>query len=474
MRDISELSRLKMPYENLFPPESFIVGGTVRDFLLERDFEDWDVVVRTRAVPLSFRLKRQITDSFVVVLSEEDDEARLILPGGGWIDISSLRADTIEDDLRMRDFTINSMAVPLRDRNRFLDPTGGLHDLKEGVIRAYRRQNLLDDPLRILRAFRFVSTLGFSIEPDTFNWLKELAPHLSEVAPERIRYELTKLFNGEHIFDAVKLMAESSVLFVIFPELEEQKNLRQKYIVEQNVFEHTLLVVKYLEELVRQVMRGEGVMGKFAHRIVPFLEHSGRRMAFFVGALLHDVAKPRTVFYDELGRTHFHGHDRMGADIAAMRADALRFSSEERDIVRMIVEAHMHPHLLAREQENVTPRALNRYLRRTGDLAFPLILFALAGARATPPGGAGAEWQVYLAERLEELIKQKEARPKERLVTGHDIIKLGLKPGPVFKLILDEIDDLEAEGVIKSREEALDRLAEIVDLVKKGKWPPEK
>ncbi len=468
----NDLKTLTVPYEDLFPENSFIVGGSVRDFLLGRSFQDWDVVVPSDAIKFAFELRRKIEGSFVVVLSEEDDEARLILPEGGWMDITSFRGNDIDEDLKKRDFTINSIAVPLRLKDRLIDPTNGLDDLQNGLIRSFSIENLEDDPLRILRAFRFVSTLGFDIEDATYGWISQLAEALKQSAPERIRYELTRLFNGDHIFKAVKLMAESGVLFVLFPELKEQKSLVQKYIVEQNVFEHTLLVIKYLEELVKQVMKGEGAMGKFAHRIVPFLEHEGRRMAFFVGALLHDVAKPRTVFRDEEGRTHFHGHDRLGAEIAARRAETLRFSTEERDIVKLIVEAHMHPHLLAREHEDVTPRALNRYLRRTGELAFPLILFAVADAMATPPIGGGAEWQVYLAERLEQLIRQKEARKRKRLVTGHDIIELGLKPGPVFKRILDEIDDLEAEGVVKTRDEALAKLKEIVELVKEGKWPP--
>ncbi len=473
MREIGELRDLKVPYEDLFPEGSYIVGGTLRDFLLGRDFDDWDVVVPRDAIRLGFRLRRQIEGSSAVVLSEEDDEFRLVLPDGGWIDISSPRAPTIDEDLKLRDFTINSLATPLHTKDRLIDPTGGLKDIENRLIRTYFRENLESDPLRILRAFRFVSTLGFEIEPQTLSWIRELAPELSKAAPERIRYELTRLFNGEHIFRAIKGMAETGVLFVIFPELEAQKSLYQKYITRQNVFEHTLLVIKFLEELLKQVEAGEGPMGKFADRILPFLGDPSRRMAFFVGALLHDVAKPDTVFYDEEGRTHFHGHDRLGARVAAGIADRLRFSSDEKEIVTMIVEAHMHPHLLAREQENVTPRALNRYLRRTGELSFPLILFAVADAMATPPIGSGAEWQVYLADRLDELIRQKESKKKERLVTGHDIIAMGLKPGPVFKKLLDEIDDLEAEGVVRTREDALKALAELVEKVKRGEWPPE-
>ncbi len=472
MRDIDELKKLKMPFEDLFPDDAYLVGGTIRDFLLGREFNDWDVVVPREAVKLGLSLRKQIQGSFAVVLSREDDEFRLILPDGGWIDISSFRADGLLNDLRLRDFTINSLATPLHTKDRIIDPTDGLKDMENRLIRTWAKDNLRADPLRMLRAFRFVSTLGFRIEEQTFRWISELAHELSRSAAERIRYELVRLFNGQHIFEAVRLMAESGLLFVIFPELEAQKSLRQKYIVEQNVFEHTLLVIKYLEQQLRQVENGEGAMGKFAHRILPFLSDPSRRMAFFVGALLHDVAKPDTVFWDEEGRTHFHGHDRLGAQVAAEIAERLKFSGEEKDIVTLMVEAHMHPHLLAREQENVTPRALNRYLRRTGELAFPLVLFAVADAMATPPIGSGAEWQVYLAERLEELLQQKEASKKERLVTGHDIIALGLKPGPIFKKILDEIDDLEAEGRIRNREEALEALREIVEKVKKGEWPP--
>ncbi len=467
--DLSRIEKIEIPFEQLLPDECYLVGGTIRDALLGFDPIDFDIVVPKDAIGLALRIRREIEDSRLVILSKEDDEVRLVFSTGEWLDITSFRAETIEEDLKLRDFTINSLAVPIRDRSKLLDPTGGLIDLQKRLLRAYSPRNLESDPLRILRAFRFVSTIEFDIEDETFKWIKERADSITKAAPERIRYELFRLFNGEAVSKAVRLMAQSGVLFALFPPLKEQLDLKQRYIVEQNVFEHTMLVIEFLEKLIKEVIELRGVMGKYHHRLFPYLADRRFRFAFYLGALLHDVAKPRTIFYDEEGRTHFHGHDKLGAQIAAELAERLRLSNYEKDIVTLMVAAHMHPHLLAREKD-VTMRALNRYLRRTGDLAFPLILFTVADALATPPIGKGAEGQLRLAEKLEKLLREKEKKPKKRLVTGHDIIKLGLQPGPIFKKILQEIEDLEAEGKIKTREDALKELQRIVKLVKEGRF----
>ena len=179
--------------------------------------------------------------------------------------------------------------------------------------------------------------------------------------------------------------------------------------------------------------------------------------------MFHDVGKPATYRMDENGEISFHGHDYVGSKIFKRVGRRLRMSNDLVDTVALLVAEHMHPHLLA--TPDVTRRALFRFYRRTGEWAFPIILLAYADALATPLRAEGVAGQLRLARKLENLLRDLEAEAKKppRLVTGHDIKALGLPPGPVYKKILNEIEEMRAEGTVKTREEALQILKELVE-----------
>jgi len=415
----------------------YLVGGTVRDFILRRKFSDYDIVVRDVDCVLK-TLKKKASSLVIFPLSVEDREYRCILDENTWIDVSEMKGKDIVEDLSIRDFTLNSIAIQVSTQ-RTIDPFGGLDDIKRKIIRTKSLRNLVIDPLRILRAYRFTALLGFSIESKTRCFLKELSPLLSVriVAAERIWYELTLILSSPNASSTLTLMSEDSVLFSIFPELEPMKYTAQRYYNEQNLLYHSLCAVAKFEEMLKE--------RDYAPEMVHVLK---------LAVLLHDIGKPMTMSYDEEGNTHFYGHDKLGSEMVENIADRLKMSRRQRNLLKNLVRHHMYPHLLA-AQKVLTDKAVNRYLRRMDDLAFPLLDIAIADALASPPRQDGILPDEEFRAKIGRVIEEKQKLGPGRLITGDDLILLGLKPSPLFRVILGEIDDLVAEGTIKNRDDAL-------------------
>ncbi len=430
--------------------EVYLVGGSVRDFVLGAPPEDFDLVVLDDPNTLASELL-EAARGRIVPLS--DDEVRFVLGRKLWLDIARIRGKNIEEDLERRDFTLNSMAVDLTRPTELIDPHGGLKDLNQGLIRTLSEDNLKDDPLRLLRAFRFASELGFQVETKTLRWIAENARLLDSTARERVRYELMRLLQGKQPAATLRMMHEAGVLVVLFPELEALSGTQQVFYRKQDLLRHSLRTVEELERALDD-LEASGFAPYRGH-LETLLKSDRRRSLLLLSALLHDLGKPETLSYDEQGRTHFLGHDKRSGFLAERIARRLRFSKKERTFLVAVVRSHMYPHLLARE-EQLTNRALNRYLRKTQDLAFPLLLLAYADAMATPPHEKGLAGHLELARRLDELVREKQKEKKPRLITGHDLIALGLEPGPVFRKILEEIEDQRAEGKVKTKKEALE------------------
>jgi len=441
------------PWYEWIPRDAFLVGGSVRDLLLGRVPKDWDIAV-WEPEKVGRLLARELRGAFVP-LGEEFGIYRVVL-GGEQIDLTRIQGN-IYDDLLKRDLTINAVAISLNTWET-IDPFMGSRDLRSGVVRMTSEENLKADPLRMLRVFRFASTLNFEIEYRTLLTVSANAHLIREVAPERVLYELSLILSSDRFHEAVSLMADTGVLFAIFPELDELRKPLEG--LETDVWTHTLLALRRLNVALNTLE--DGPFTYYLHRMEAIKDREGR-LAIVLGTMFHDVGKPATYRRDEEGGISFHGHDYVGSKIFRRVGRRLRMSRDLMDTVSLLVAEHMHPHLLA--TPDVTRRALFRYYRRTGKWAFPIILMAYADALATPLRAEGVAGQLRLARKLENLLRDLEAEANRppRLVTGHDIKALGLPPGPVYKRILNEIEELRAEGSIKTREEALKVLKELVE-----------
>ncbi len=445
-----EKSKFQKGVEYLVNKTKFwIVGGAIRDFCMgKREIKDLDIIVPYDPKEVIFKISK-IVKGHPVLLDEKRKEWRIVIDKEYTLDIGEI-SKNIENDLSERDFTVNAIAVEFPEK-KIIDKFNGFYDLKRKILRPVKNENLISDPLRILRAFRFMSTLDFKIDKETEKFIFENADKITSSAKERIMREIYLLFSeGQKIYPTVLKMKELNVLFVIIPEL---KNLQGCFQIYENkvldILEHTLNSVYHLENFYKNWKR---TFFKGYEEEIKMIFEPENKLLLFLGILFHDIAKPLTrEILNE--RTKFHGHDRIGSNIAYNWAKRMRFSEKFARRLKNIVFWHMYPHLLGKEE--ATRRAFHRYLRKTGDLWFLLFVHAYADFRATPPGKDPSYLKNLLKKIYDFKIESEKERPKP-LINGYDLIDLGFEPGPIFKKILTEIEELRAEGTLKTKEEALE------------------
>lgn len=413
----------------------YLVGGTIRDFLLGRPTMDYDFSVSGSGVTFARALAKKIGAAFVL-LSPADDEARVVKDEVIYDFIGFGKKD-IEADLQRRDFTVNAMGYEL-ETGVFLDLCGGRQDLAKKVIRPVTDRSLSADPLRVLRGFRFALELGFDLHRDFFKLSRDVS--LKKIAAERIGYELIRIAACRDSYGMIKKMNDLGIFLQVFPEAK-------KIIEDPFLWGHSLETYKSMEEVMDH---------SFFRSLVPEYENyfkvEKRGPLLKLAALFHDVAKPDTFLLKE-GEVHFYGHDSKGAKIVeTLGYKRLKLSRPEVSMLKKLVKEHMRPHLLATSQE-LTDRALRRFIRDLGEDFFGCMMIAWADGYAT--GGKTR----HLEEAFRKMIdikRRDDAKPKvERLVNGYDLIALGINPGPIFKPILQELLDRQLEGKITTKEEGL-------------------
>ncbi len=338
-----------------------------------------------------------------------------------------------------------------------IDPTGGLSDLDAKMIRMSSAQSLVEDPLRILRAFRFASQLDFRIDPETRRAIEEYRESLESVAAERVANELLLLLGADGSWRSIKGMADSRILQSVFPVLQEMDELLPGI----RLLEHSIISLRELERIVEG--RGESVFDRLKPELEEYFESERKKPLLKLAALLHDIGKPRTLSRTaEDGGVHFYGHDTVGEELLrGFLKDRLRMSKRDVNIVACLVRHHMRPHLLAGEPD-LTERAIRRFLRDLGEEWLGVLLLAVVDALATDNGDT-VKLQDLVTEVTRFRAEEAKKRHLERLITGDDLIEeFNLTPGPPFKEILDEIEEEQAEGRIRTREEALDFVREML------------
>lgn len=461
--------------------EFYLVGGAVRDTLLNRPVHDLDFAVQGEARKAARRFAHASGGSFYT-LDEERDTARVLLEmeGQHWnFDFAGLRSEDLEGDLRGRDFTINAMAVDVRQPDALFDPCGGLEDTRAGILRACSPTAFLDDPVRILRAARLSLSLKFRIDPQTSAWLKSAVPYLNRTSPERLRDELFLMLESPKAFSAIQLLDMLDVLELIFPEIEKLKQLPQSAPHVANGWNHTLatiqklgelwaaLVSPYNEDTANSLMVGLAVMrlGRFreglrSHFNQPLTPMRSRRGILVLAALLHDIAKPISASVGANGVHHFYGHDQHGAKMAAEIATHLALSKPEVDYLRTLIGGHMRIHFLAKDSE-ISKRAIYRYFRSMGNVGIDLTLLSLADTMATYGTTLTPEiWQAELdvcRSLLEAWFEQEsEIVHPVKVIDGTILMKeFGLAPGPKLGALISAIEEAQAAGEVTSLDEGL-------------------
>ncbi|XCN75174.1 MAG: HD domain-containing protein [Candidatus Electrothrix aestuarii] len=453
--------------------EVYLVGGSVRDLVLGRSPGDLDLTVSHNAELWAEQL-RNLTGGTYVELGREEDAARIVLRQGLDVDFSSFRsgAQSIVEDLELRDITVNALAVPVygllaqdwRDEDELLviDPTGGLTDLKQQQIRVISEKSFADDPLRMLRVFRFAAVLDFIVMPETLEqvWLQRES--VERVAKERVAYELDLIMGSPRAHQAFSAMRDCGLLWQVLPELQAGQGMNQPASHHLDVFEHCLEALNQMERVLAGLERYFPETSSVMER---YLEGKHRRVQLKWAALLHDVGKPYTYGINEAkgGRITFYNHDLRGADILTEIARRLRWAKEDTSVIARLIAGHMRPFFLAnnQRQDRLTLKACLRLVRKIGEHLPGLFLLAMSDALAGKGEASPEDIEQEVAGIFFRLLKVEEehvvpVRTAPALITGKDLIdELGLTPGPLFRILLERVEEAHMEHRISTREEAL-------------------
>jgi len=405
---------------------AFWVGGCVRDLEMGREPHDYDIVTDARPEQVASLFDRAVlvgAEFGVVAASSHGHqyEVATFRTEGPYLDgrrPSYVKFATAEDDVRRRDFTINGLLHdPLSGQT--VDYVNGRQDITRRIIRTIGtpKERFAEDYLRMLRAVRLAAELDFTIEAETFRAITALAPAVERVSVERIRDELFRLLIAPGRSKGVRFLDESGLLQAILPDVSAMKGVEQppQFHPEGDVFTHTVLALGYLRNP--------------SH-------------ALALATLLHDVGKPPTMTRSD--RIRFNGHDEVGAQMAEEICRRLRCSSEQVDRVVSLVRNHLRIKDLPKMRQAKAARFLLQ-----PDAADHLELHRV-DCLASHGDLSVWEWAV---KAQQELAVTKPLQP--RLLSGDDLIRLGLPPGPKFKEILEYVEDAQLEGQVQSHDEAV-------------------
>jgi poly(A) polymerase len=412
--------------------QAYLVGGCVRDLVLGREPADYDVATdgRPDEVMRIFPRSYAVGAQFGVVLVPADEAAATV-------EVATFRSDigysdgrhpdqvrytsSAQEDVQRRDFTINGLLYdPIADK--VLDYVGGLADIRRGVVQTIGdpEQRFREDKLRMLRAVRFAARFGYTIEPATFAAMQRLAALIHQVSCERIREELTKMLIEGRARRAFELLDESGLLQRVLPEISAMKGVEQppQFHPEGDVWVHTLLLLEQLPHPCPKTLAW--------------------------GALLHDVGKPPT-FRMAPDRIRFDDHVSVGVRMAEEICRRLRFSNDDTEQIAALVANHMRFADALKMKEST----LKRFMR------LPRFPEHLQLHRMDCLSSHGDLTLYNFVKQRFESTPADQVRPRP-LLTGHDLIRAGYKPGPEFKAILAAVEDAQLEERLHTQEQAME------------------
>jgi len=434
----------------------YLVGGTIRDFYLGLENFDKDIVIdKINAKDFAKNLAKSLDATFVP-LDEENKIYRLVLKDKiNYIDIANIIGNSIEDDLKRRDLTINSVAINLKTFE-IIDITGGVKDLENKKIKHISEQNFVDDPLRLLRAYRFGAVLGFKIDDGLQKIITRHAAKIQKPAVERINYELLKLFEGRFSSQILFEMDKSGLLEEILPIIKDLKKVPPNSHHHLNLFDHSI-------ETVKQIQR---IYEESSNEVKLHLEKhdfgGASRLAHlkFAG-FLHDIGKFETwTIEEETGRHRFIKHDDLGSKMAIEFLKKNKFSKKQIDYISKMIKLHIYPSHVIKNPE-INEKLYMRLIRKMKENVIDIIILAMADRYSA----RGVEITDEIVNKnisdlnllLEFYLKIKdELKPLPKLLSGDEIMEiLNIKPSKELGEIIKKLHESQLSGEIQTKEEAL-------------------
>lgn len=435
--------------------EIYIVGGTVRDFLTGKESFDRDIIV-TDEDAKDFALKIQpLFDAVFVPLDEVNKIYRLVLQDKvNYIDITNPLEGSLHKDLMRRDLTINAVAVNVRTCE-IIDLCGGITDIHNRTINYINEHNFEDDPLRLLRVYRFQAALGFELTPETIHAVCKFVKLIHKPAVERIIHELILLFGGKYADKALLNMNKTWLLEEIFPVVKELKQVPPNTHHHLDLFHHSV-------ETVRQIQL---IYENSADKVKEHLERvdfgGATRLAHLkLAGFLHDIGKFSTwTIEEDTGRHRFIKHDDVGAKMSIPLLKKMNFSNKQIEYISSMIRNHIYPSQVMCAPE-INDKIMMRYVRKMEDHSIDEIILAQADRLSARGEAVSDEMVENNISGLNRLLKfyldvRDTLEPLPVLLDGNDVIKiLNIKPSKQLGQIMNALHEAQLSGDITTKEQA--------------------
>ncbi len=434
----------------------YIVGGFLRDCLLNRESCDVDIVVPQNTAESTAKRLADFINGYFVELDNVNNIYRVVFEDKiNYVDIADCTGRCIEEDLKRRDFTINAIAYDLK-KQKLIDINSGLEDLKKGIIREISEFNITDDPIRILRAFRFQSELGFNFSDELKKIIKKHCLLIKNPAKERVNTELIKLFNGIYADGTLTDMENFGILEQVFPFVKDLKKVPPNSHHHLGLLEHSIETVKQVQ------LYYENAVADVKSHLDETLFAGHKRIAYLkLGAFLHDTGKPSVWTIDtQTGRHRFIMHDSEGAKIIEPYLKDLKFSKKQISYLQKIIKNHIYPAGVVTSDET-SEKAYLRFYRKMGDETIDLIAIAYAD-RMSALGPEITQEMINkningLDKLLNGYLKQKtELKPLPKLLDGKEIMQiLNIPQSKELGKIIEKLKEAQISSDVITKEDAI-------------------
>lgn len=437
--------------------EGYLVGGYIRDFFLGKevnDLKDRDIAIKG-AEEFAKKLAGELDATFITLDSENKIYRLVLSDKENYLDIAEICGETIEDDLLRRDFSINAIAFDLKE-NKFIDITGGIDDIKNKRIRAIKEENFIDDPLRILRAFRFMATTGFGVNEKTKKMLIKHKDLLRLPAKERIHDEVMKLFGGKYTSKTLLKMLDTGILELIFPCVADIKKIPSNSHHHLDLIHHLIETVRQIEILYENAdTEIKEHLDKIDFGGYPRINHL--KLAGF----LHDIGKPSTWTIEESGRHRFIGHDVEGEKLVKPLLKELKFSNKQIEYISSMIRYHIYPSNVI-VSPNLDNKIMMRYVRKMRENVIDNITLAKADRLSAQGEAVTKEMTENNINGLNKLLNfylevKPTLKPLPKLLDGNEIMQiLGLTQSPKLGQIINELKEAQLNEEVNTKEEAIE------------------
>ena len=434
----------------------YIVGGFLRDCLLNRESCDVDIVVPQNTAESTAKRLADFINGYFVELDNVNNIYRVVFEDKiNYVDIADCTGSCIEEDLKRRDFTINAIAYDLK-KQKLIDINSGLEDLKKGIIREISEFNITDDPIRILRAFRFQSELGFNFSDELKEIIKKHCLLIKNPAKERVNTELIKLFDGKYADGTLMDMENFGILEQVFPFVKDLKKVPPNSHHHLGLLEHSIETVKQVQ------LYYENAVADVKSHLDETLFAGHKRIAYLkLGAFLHDTGKPSVWTIDtQTGRHRFIMHDSEGAKIIEPYLKDLKFSKKQISYLQKIIKNHIYPAGVVTSDET-SEKAYLRFYRKMGDETIDLIAIAYAD-RMSALGPEITQEMINkningLDKLLNGYLKQKtELKPLPKLLDGKEIMQiLNIPQSKELGKIIEKLKEAQISSDVITKEDAI-------------------